>query len=220
MSWKSSENVRTRANRSRYSWRPLLIAASVLLAACHGGPLDPEAEHAAAIRAVDSWVAANPAEWRLERTLSRPAEHATWSAECAANPPTGVTALRIREAGLDMLLFFRCPASGGLDASALSAAFSRAVIDEVPHRISSRGWRFTLRTPSSSFEEQVVIDVSPNGRLLVSIDTPLYAVYGHSTRARCQPPADAPSPEGCYLLREHRVPLRVELSVPIPGPRI
>jgi|GEM_PF-4145705 len=220
MNCNSSETVRTRANRSRCSWRLLPIAACVLITACDGGPLGPEAEHAAAVKAVDTWVAANPAEWRLERTLSRPAEHATWSAECAGNPPTGVTALRIQEAGLDMLLFFRCPASGGLDAGALAAAFSRAVIDEVPHRISSRGWRFTLRTPSSSFEEQVVIDISPSGRLLVSIDTPLYAVYGHSTRAQCQPPADAPSPEGCYLLREHRVPLRLELSVPIPGPRI
>jgi hypothetical protein len=215
-----SAGVGIRTNGSRVSWLLLPIVFGVLLAACDGGPLDPEAEYAAALRAVDAWVATNPEEWRLERPLSRTVGYPHWSSECAANPSSGYTALHIQEAGLDMLLFFRCPSSGGLDVADIGDAFAWAVIDEVPHRISSRGWRFTLLTPSSSFEEQVVFSIAPGGRLRISMDTPLYAVYGHSTRPRCQPPADAPSPEGCYLLREHRVPLRLELSVPLPGPRI
>jgi hypothetical protein len=47
-----------------------------------------------------------------------------WSSECAANPSSGYTALHIQEAGLDMLLFFRCPSSGGLDVADIGDAFA------------------------------------------------------------------------------------------------
>ena len=69
-------------------------------------------------------------------------------------------------------------------------------------------------TPSSSVEQGVTFSRLPGERMLVSIDTPLFAVYGHSVRPPCQPPADAPTLEGCYLRREHRVPLHLRLSVP------
>lgn len=72
-------------------------------------------------------------------------------------------------------------------------------------------------TPSSSVHEGVAFAVPAPGRLRIDVRTPLYAVSGHSVRPSCEPPADAPSPEGCHLLRPHRAPLRLTLAVPFRG---
>ncbi|MFN0098392.1 MAG: hypothetical protein ACKVS7_06950 [Gemmatimonadaceae bacterium] len=57
------------------------------------------------------------------------------------------------------------------------------------------------------------LDLS-GGRLTVSIDTPLFAVDGHSTRPTCVPPQDAVSEPECYVQRPFAVPLRLTFSVP------
>jgi hypothetical protein len=211
----ASEPGGKRPRRSQVRKTPLLlILSSVSLTGCLSDILAPDASLAAANRAVESWVEANTSEWRLTRQLVRPPVHPDWSRPCSQNPPSGFTALRIRDSRLDMLLFFRCPVDGEAGYPDLNAAFSHAVFDELPHGITARGWQFTASTPSSSFSEAVVFSVPTAGRVRVEIDTPLYAVYGHSTRASCQPPVDAPSPPGCYLIREHRVPIRLSVSMP------
>jgi hypothetical protein len=91
------------------------------------------------------------------------------------------------------------------------------VLQELPHGIESRGWRFQVLTTSSSVDEEVTFTMAAPGRLRIGIETPLYAVSGHSVRPACQPPADAPSPEGCHLLRPLRTPLRLSLAVPFHG---
>jgi hypothetical protein len=192
----------------------LLALSSASISGCLADILAPEASLAAANRAVDSWIKEHADEWRLTKQVARPPALADWSRPCSQNPPSGLTAIRIRESGMDVLLFFRCPVEGGVDAPDLNAAFSHAVLDELPHGITARGWRFTISTPSSSFSEAVMFSNPTAGRVRVEIDTPLYAVYGHRTRPSCQPPADAPSPPGCHLLREHRVPIRLTFSIP------
>jgi hypothetical protein len=211
----TTEPGRKRLRRGQVRKIPLLlIIVSVSLTGCLSDILAPDASLAAANRAVDSWVETHASEWRLSRQVIRPPVHPDWSRPCSQNPPSGFTVLRIRESRLDMLLFFRCPVEGEAGHPDLNAAFSHAVFDELPHGITARGWRFTTYTPSSSFSEAVVFSGPTAGRVQVEIDTPLYAVYGHSTRASCQPPVDAPSPPGCYLLREHRIPIRLSVSMP------
>jgi hypothetical protein len=68
-------------------------------------------------------------------------------------------------------------------------------------------------TPSSTVQEGVTLQ-SQAGQLRVTVDTPLYAVYGHSVRESCIPPADAPSEPECYLSRQIPLPLNLTLRVP------
>jgi len=194
------------------------LAALFLLAtvSCRG-IADPGEEYTAARRAADRWVQRHPTGWTLslkgERALTRP----TWSRGCADRPESGFTALRYAAEDVEIDLFFRCPVGDAAGAADLARAFSHAVLQELPHGIESRGWRFDVRMPSSSVSEKVTFSAPAPGRLVVGVETPLHAVYGHSVRTACQPPADAPSPEGCYLSREHRIPLSLTLTVPFQG---
>jgi hypothetical protein len=119
---------------------------------------------------------------------------------------SGFTALRYASGATEIELFFECPLDAIAHVEDLTAAFSHAVLQKLPHGIVSPGWRFEVLTPTSSISEKVTFAAPSPGRLLVVIETPL-----------CQPPADAPSPEGCYLLREHRILLNLSLAVPFQG---
>jgi hypothetical protein len=122
--------------------------------------------------------------------------------------------LRHQAPGTEIDLFFQCPIDGTATVEELNAAFAFAVLQELPHGISSPRWRFRILTPSSSFSDGVTFARDPGGRLRVSVETPLFAIFGHSERASCQPPAGGSSAGGCHLQREHRIPLDLTLLVP------
>lgn len=199
--------------------RRLRLASLCLLfaAASCDGPTDPQSEFAAADRAVDRWVERHRDGWTVSLDANGPLKRPEWSKSCARNPESGFTALRYAAAGTEIDLFFRCPLGPAARAEDLAAAFSHVVLQELPHGIESSGWRFRVLTPSSSVDGEVTFTRPAPGRLRIGIATPLYAVSGHSVRPACEPPADAPSPEGCYLVREHRAPLRLTLAVPFDG---
>jgi hypothetical protein len=191
----------------------------VVLAACNLFT-GPEAELDAAVRAVDAWVAAHPDAWTLDLSSASPLTRPEWSKPCAANPPSGFVTLRTAASHTEVAFGFRCPLGAAARVEDLTAAFSYAVLDALPHGINSDHWEFEVVTPVSSFEEGVTFSSLPAGRIQVTIETPLYAIYGHSTRRSCEAPADGSSPEGCYLRREHNIPLHLRLSVPFLSSRL
>lgn len=191
-----------------------LVALPALLAAGCAGPVDPQSEFAAAERAAERWLARHPDGWTLRIDATRALHRPEWSKPCSANPESGFTVLRHRAGGTEIDLLFRCPAGADDDVQALDAALAYVVLQELPHGIATRGWRFRVATPTSSIDSGFSLAQTPTGRLALHIETPLHAVLGNSERATCQPPADAPYPPGCSLIREHRVPLRLTLTVP------
>lgn len=215
--WVSMSSIR-KDPRSNFAHGIAVALVCVLLVttACNS-ITGPKSEFAAANRAVNRWVQRHPNGWALnlggDRALTRP----EWAKPCAHNADSGFAVLRYASGGMEIDLFFPCPLDATSRVEDLAAAFSHVVLQELPHGITSRGWRFHVSTPSSSVSEKVPFSAPAPGRLLVTIQTPLYAVYGHSTRSSCQPPADAPSPEDCYLQREHRIPLSLNLAVPFHG---
>lgn len=190
------------------------LCALFATASCADLITDPESEFEAANRAVDRWVAAHPDNWLLNLVGTRPPARPSWSRPCSQNPESGFVTLRHASGATEIDLAFRCPLGRTASVQDLRAAFAYAVLESLPHAIQSRGWRFQVLTPSSSISEVVTFSSPAPGRLHVVIQTPLFAVYGHSVRPSCQPPADAPSPPGCYLQREHRIPLHLTLTVP------
>lgn len=185
---------------------PLLLAAG-----CSFGIVDSGAEYHSARRAAERWTARHPREWSLELS-GEPLALTPWSRPCAQNPPSGFAALRFVADETEVDLFFRCPVGDPRDVRELRAALSHVALHRLPHGIRSPGWRFDVLTPSSSFSEGVTLEVPAPGRVRISIETPLYAVAGRSKRPECEPPMDAPMAEGCYLTREHRIPLRLRIE--------
>jgi len=178
----------------------------------------PDDEYQAALRAARDWILRNPTEWALKldqgNSLSRP----PWSKPCSENPDGNSVTLRYGDSGAtEVNLSFKCPVGAGATVSDLSRTFSQAVLRHLPHGISAPNWKFDIMTPVSSIDRGVTFSQPATGQLLVSIDTPMFAVYGHSTTPKCQPPADAPSPPGCFLQLEHRIPLRLGLTAPFTG---
>jgi hypothetical protein len=197
-----------------FGW--LLLAVALLAGSC-GGVAEPAVEKATAERAADRWLRDHPSEWVVNVTGARALTRPAWSRPCDQDPPNGFTALQYKEGQTDLLLFFRCPVGIVSTAEDVSRAFGFAVLDSLPHGIRASGWEFVVRTPASSVYDEVNFSSPSPGRLQVRIDTPLHGLYGRSTRPACEPPADAPMAEECHLFREHRIPLRLTLTVPFSG---
>jgi hypothetical protein len=160
----------------------------------------------------------------LQLNRDNPLFRPVWSKPCSQNPDSARVTLRYGDAGgqesgktAEIDLAFRCPIGTGVAVGDLAGAFADAVLQHLPHGIVAPNWTFDLLTPSSSVKDGVGFQQPAVGRLLVTIETPMFAVYGHSTRPDCKPPADAPSPPGCYLQIEHRIPLRLKLTAPFTG---
>jgi hypothetical protein len=183
----------------------------------------PGDEYQAARTAAQDWIAHNPDQWVLRLNRDNPLFRPAWSKPCSENPDSRSVTLRYgaggQEAGktTEIDLAFRCPIGTGVAVGDLAGAFADAVLQHLPHGIVAPNWTFDILTPRSSFAEGVAFKQPAVGRLLVTIETPMFAVYGHSTRPECKPPADASSPPGCYLQLEHRIPLRLSLTAPFTG---
>lgn len=195
--------------------RVLAVAALPLTAGCGDliGVQGTSAEYAAASRAIDAWVHRHTQAWELGLESGRALVRPAWSQPCAANPPSGFTVLRYEASETEIDLHFRCPVNGSATVQQLQAAFAGIVLQRLPHGIRSPGWEFQVLTPSSTVEQGVTFQAQA-GQLRVSVDTPLYAVFGRSVRDACTPPPDGPMEPHCFVNREHRVPLRLTLRVP------
>jgi hypothetical protein len=195
---------------------PLLAAGALMLGACRD-PLSPAEEFAEANEVVDAWIAERPTAWTISATGARAPRRAGWSDGCSASPPSGLVAIEAEAEGTRLQLFFRCPLVEPASAADLQAAFSHVAIDRLPHGLDVSNWTFSAETPFSSFSGGVTFHSPAAGRLRIAIATEMYGLYGRSVRASCVPPADAAVPEGCYVFREHRIPLAVSLTVPWTG---
>jgi hypothetical protein len=185
---------------------------------------NPDVEYQAALTATRDWIVRNPDGWTLDLERDNPLVRPEWSEPCSENPDGGLVTLRYGDAGAqeagkttEIDLGFRCPIGAGAAVGDLAGAFDYAALHHLPHGITAPNWTFEILTPVSGFNEGVAFTEPAAGRVLVTIDTPMFAVYGHSTRPECKPPADASTPEGCYLELEHRIPLRIDLAAPISG---
>ena len=203
--------------------RPLLrrLAAAPLLAVAGAGcgivSITGPADRGDAARAVERWVAAHPTEWVVSLATAVPLARPAWSPPCSANPPSGFAVVRFEAQGTEIDLAFRCPIGPGAGdgAAVLQSRFAFVVLDRLPHGIRVPGWEFRVLTPSSSIASGVTFADVGGGRVRVTIETPLYAVYGRDTRPACEPPADGPMAPECWVSRTHAVPLRLTLVAPI-----
>lgn len=202
--------------RRELSCATIGLVSSVLFAGSCTSSLDPVQQLAAANRAVDQWVARHPTEWAVslgERTLYR----SEFSTSCAQGGKNNLVALTYAAADTEIDFFFSCPLGPTASIDDLRAAFAFVVPTRLPHGVHLPGWTFKLYTPTSSVRETVTFEPVADGGIRIHIDTPLYAIAGRSLHPSCESPADAPAPAGCYVSREHRIPLRPTLRARIDG---
>lgn len=203
--------------RSELSRATIGLISSLLFAGSCTSTLDPAQQAAAAKRAVDEWVAQHPSGWAVslgsEAALARP----EFSTPCSQGGKNNLVTLRFAPVATEIDLFFSCPLGPTATVDDLRSAFAFAVLTRLPHGINAPGWRFTLHTPTTHVTDVVTFVTAEDGRLNITIETPLYAVSGRSLSESCEVPADAPSPPECFVLREHQIPLRLVLRAPLDG---
>jgi hypothetical protein len=191
-------------------------AAALLAAGCGGLPLESVlSSSGGADEVVDAFVRRHAAGWRLDLATERPLARPSFSPPCSGGSPSGFVMVRHETADTEIDLAFRCPIGVGDGAAALQEHFAFAVLGRLPHGMSARGWVFRVLTPTSSIERVVTFADARDGRVRVTIETPLFAVQGVDTRPSCVPPADGSMPDACYVSREHPVPLTLTLTAPI-----
>jgi hypothetical protein len=202
--------------RARGVFLATLSTVVLLVGGCSDDVLFPR-EAAGAGFAVSQWIHRNADGWRVHLDSPRPLTRPEWSVPCAENPPSGFVTLRYATRSTEIDLMFRCPVDGSASVADLDEAFAFAVLSRLPHGIQVPGWDVRVLTPSSHVQHEVAFSRDASGRMRVAVQTPLYAVYAYSRRSECEPPVHGPSPEGCYVIREHRVPLDLTLVAPFTG---
>lgn len=179
--------------------------------------LSPEAAYQRALAAAEDWAAANESAWSVNTAGNETLRRPTSSQGCASDVPVERFPLEARAGGAGVTLYFDCSLGASSSAAALQAAFRYAVVEELPHGVRVSGWRFQILTPSSIVTSGVTFEDVGLGRVRVGMETPLYGIYGQSQRDACVPPADSAMPPECFVFREHRIQLTLQLTVPFDG---
>jgi hypothetical protein len=186
----------------------LLFAATT--SAC--GP----ATQAEAQAAADRWANARTDGWTLtvdEQRAAQAFQFAAYSHACPSSSTADFSSIVYTAPGYDVTLDFDCVAARPTDLAALRETFAFAVLNRLPHGLDVEGWKFWVLTPASSFTEGVEIAALGGGRLMVRINTQLYAIVGAKSDPACAV-QDAPAPEGCSVHRDLGIPLALTLTAP------
>ena len=202
------------------SWRTGRVVGVALSAGCAlvvgscDQSLSPAEEYERAVQALDAFVAQTAGGVSYSASSAEPFKLFQGANTCVS-PKNGYTALQFPSGAVDVVLDFTCPMWSNATVADLRATFAFAVVEGAPGTLASPHFQYGLYTPASSFRDTVEFTQTGEG-LVISIRTPLYAVWGRSTRATCIPPLDGGSAlEGCSVFREHRVPLHLTLAVPV-----
>lgn len=169
-----------------------------------------------AVSSVDLWAMQHPASWSFSISTTDPAlrfARPIWQRPCG--PETN----NLTEAAFDngetaIVVFFDCSIAGATTLDQIRAAYRFVSLDKLPHQIQVPDWTFHIDTPVSSFRDGVTFVSWSGGQLTLSIETPLYDVWGKSTLASCTAPADGPLPACCVVFSQICTTLSLSLSAP------
>lgn len=195
------------------------VAALIFTVAAAVGcdaPTSPGEEHMQALAEAERWVSAHPTGWTVQVASGEAPRRESWSTACSSTM-TGLAAVSVRATRTRLTAYFSCANGAPDNAASMRTALRFVVIEELPHGIRVPNWTFRVMTPSSSITSGIDIREAANGRVVFAVNTNLFAAYGHSDRKSCQPPADGPSEPQCFVQREHRIPLTLEMLVPLDG---
>lgn len=115
-----------------------------------------------------------------------------------------------------LTLGFSEPLTPSMSLDDVRSRFQRIALDRLPTPGLKRDeWRFSPRTPVSSFSEGVEVTGYNGERIQLTVDTRFYAVSGERDRHDCRPPADGSMPEHCYAQVRQEVRGRIAVDLPI-----
>ncbi len=193
----------------------LLAVLCLTALGCGESALAPRSELIAAEAAADAWVAANPDAWAGAVTSSAIPVRPEWTPSCSSPETNGYVSLRLRSAGGDLELSFRCPVSERSTPEELQAQFIHAVPWNLPTGVTATNFTFQAWLRLDAIYDGVTFHTPRAGSLAVDIRSDMLGIRGVSTRRGCVPAFDAVTlPEGCVVVRSHRVPMAMRFTVP------
>lgn len=191
---------------------------------CGGDAFGIGTERERAVAAAESWVREHPARWTVSLetldALYRPA----WTPSCSDAASNGYVSLRMADGPTEVELAFRCPLSPDATLEDLTQQFRFAIPASLPTGLRSPRWSFRAALVDGAVYEDVQFSKDRTGALHITVLARLAGIYARNQQEACDDEAadlerevvDA-RPLGdtdCRIVRRHRVPVRLELTVP------
>ncbi len=193
------------------------LAAAVLwltVLGCGGDVTGPVTERAAAIAAVEAFVAANPSGWTTTGTATGIATRPSWTPACSDPASNGTVSLRLRTDRGDYEFSFACPVSERSTTEELEYQLVGVVPWNLAADIRAPNWRFQAWLPLSTVRTGIAFHRTSPTQLAVHISTFMSGIEGSSRRSDCVSPRATTIDGSCSLRRAHRVPLELHFTMP------
>ncbi|MCO4747663.1 MAG: hypothetical protein KC912_22900 [Proteobacteria bacterium] len=154
------------------------------------------------------------AEVRTDGPGFAPYCHFNGSIDCAEDLAAHLFIFTDEERSLTLV--FSEPLSPAMSLDDVRTRFQSIALDRLPTPGLKRdGWRFSPRTPVSSFSEGVEVTAYTGERIQLTVDTRFYAVSGDRGGDDCSPPADGSMPEHCYAQVRQKLRGRIAVNLPM-----
>lgn len=119
---------------------------------------------------------------------------------------------RLEHEGWALFVGFLGGVASSADAEGVQAKFRFWGIDREPLPIRAPGWSFILQTPRSSFDSDFRVTSFAGGELRAEITGEFFALHGTKDAPECVTPADASTPEPCFISIRRTIPFTLRVA--------
>ncbi|MFN0098781.1 MAG: hypothetical protein ACKVS7_08915, partial [Gemmatimonadaceae bacterium] len=172
----------------------------------------------------ESWVREHPAGWTVALRASDAVYRPYWTPSCSDASSNGYVSLRMADGPTEVELAFRCPLSPSATLEQLAQQFRFAIPASLPTGLRSPRWSFRAALVDGAVYENVQFSKDASGALRITVVARLAGIHARNEKEACDDEAanlerefvDA-RPLGdtdCRIVRRHRVPVRLELTMP------
>ncbi|MCC7001464.1 MAG: hypothetical protein IT357_04840 [Gemmatimonadaceae bacterium] len=177
-----------------------------------------------AVAVAESWVREHPAGWTVALRATDAVYRPFWTPSCTDAASNGYVSLRMADGPTEVELAFRCPLSPNATLEELSQQFRFAIPASLPTGLRSPRWSFRAALVDGAVYEDVQFSKDATGALRITVVARLAGIYARHAEQACDDEAADLEREiinarplgdtECRIVRRHRVPVRLELSMP------
>lgn len=177
-----------------------------------------------AVAAAESWVRVHPAGWTVALRASDAVYRPSWTPSCSDAASNGYVSLRMSDGPTEVELAFRCPLGPSATLEDLAQQFRFAIPASLPTGLRSPRWSFRAALIDGAVYEDVQFSKDASGALHITVVARLAGIFARNENGACDDEAANLEREvvdsrplgdtDCRIVRRHRVPVRLELSMP------
>lgn len=191
---------------------------------CGGDAFGIGDDRARAAAVAESWVREHPAGWTVRLEAADALYRPTWTPSCSNAASNGYVSLRMADGPTEVELAFRCPLSPNASLEDLAQQFRFAIPASLPTGMRSPRWSFRAALVDGAVYEDAQFSKDATGALRITVIARLAGVYARNAQQACDDEAADLEREvvdsrplgdtDCRIVRRHRVPVRLELTMP------